>query len=353
MPSLIPDNEKDRLDSLASYEILDTRPEQEYNDLVEFAAEIFKVPLASISLVDSDRVWFKAQKGYGVDQVPRDFTFCSQAILGSKPLLIQNTRAEAENAKTGIVTNAPYIHFYMGVPLISEDGYCIGTLSVANTEPLKPGKFQKQALVHIAQCCCTLLELRRARLQLENQQKLTDGYREQITAMNAEIANLSRTDTLTGLWNHKSLVYELGKELSRSRRTGSTFALLKLNLDKFSQINDKHGRNYADESLRSVGNLLKDATRDTDVCSRFGGDEFMILMPNTDRAKANLVANRIKTSLRNMDGLFEPVTASIGVAVVLAAQASVDDILDLANKSMLNAKQQGGNTIEIDAFYGA
>ncbi|MEQ9567552.1 MAG: GGDEF domain-containing protein, partial [Pseudomonadales bacterium] len=111
-------------------------------------------------------------------------------------------------------------------------------------------------------------------------------------------------------------------------------------------------RSYADESLRSVGNLLKDATRDTDVCSRFSGDEFMILMPNTDRAKANLVANRIKTNLRNMSGLFEPVTASIGVAVVLAAQATEDDILDLANQSMQNAKQQGGNTIEIDAFYG-
>ncbi|MEQ9023061.1 MAG: hypothetical protein RLN82_09930, partial [Pseudomonadales bacterium] len=101
MPSPIPDNEKDRLDSLASYEILDTRPEQEYNDLVEFAAEIFKVPLASFSLVDSDRVWFKAQTGYDVDQVPRDFTFCSKAILGSKPLLIHDTCADAANAKVG------------------------------------------------------------------------------------------------------------------------------------------------------------------------------------------------------------------------------------------------------------
>ncbi len=353
MPSLIPDNEKDRLDSLASYEILDTRPEQEYNDLLEFAAEIFKAPMASISLVDSDRVWFKAHVGYEVDQMPRDFTFCSLTILGSKPLLIQNTRADASNAKMGIVTNAPYVRSYMGIPLISEDGQCIGALSVANTETMKPSKFQKQALAQLANNCMTLLELRRTRMQLENQEKLTEGYREQIAAMNAEVANLSRMDELTGLWNKKSLTYELGKELSRSRRTGSTFALLKLNLDNFSKVNDKHGRDYADESLRSLGNLLKDATRDTDVCSRFGGDEFMILMPNTDRAKANLVANRIKTNLRNMNGLFEPLTASIGVAVVLAAQASADDILNLANTSMQNAKQMGGNSIEIEAFYGA
>ncbi len=352
MSSLIPDNEKDRLDSLASYEILDTRPEQEYTDLVEFAAEIFKVPLASISLVDSDRVWFKAQTGYDVDQVPRDFTFCSQTILSSKPLIIHNTRADAATAKMGIVTNAPYIQFYMGVPLISEDGQCIGVLSVANSEPMKPGKFQKQALTQLANACSTLLELRRARLQLENQQLLVKGYKEQIAAMHAEVANLSRTDELTGLWNRKSLTYELGKELSRSRRTGSTFALLKLDLDNFSGVNDKHGREYADETLRSLGNLLREATRDTDLCCRYGGDEFMILMPNTDRAKANLVANRIKTNLRNMEGVFEPMTASIGVAVALAAQATVDDILDLANKSMLNAKQQGGNSIEIEAFYG-
>jgi hypothetical protein len=92
MPSLIPDNEKDRLDSLASYEILDTRPEQEYNDLVEFAAEIFKAPMASISLVDSDRVWFKAQIGYEVDQVPRDFTFCSLVIGHSRLKAIAYTK---------------------------------------------------------------------------------------------------------------------------------------------------------------------------------------------------------------------------------------------------------------------
>lgn len=353
MPSNTPDKEKDRLDSLASYEILDTKPEQEYSDLVEFAAEIFQTSMASISFVDSDRIWSKAQVGTQKDEVPRDFTFCSHAIKSSKPLLIEDTHTKKAHSEMGVVVNAPYARFYMGIPLISESGYPLGTLSVMDKKPKKPNDFQKQSLIKLAQQVTTLLELRRTQLQLENQQKLVDVYKEQIAAMNAEVANLSRKDELTGLWNRKSLTAELGKELSRSRRSGSTFALLKLNLDDFSSVNDKHGKEYGNETLRSLGKLLLNATRDTDHCARFGGDEFMILMPNTDRSKANLVANRVRTSLRNMDGVFEPLTASIGVAVVLAAHATEDDILNLANDCMRSAKDQGGNLVEIEAYYGA
>lgn len=353
MPSLVPDNEKERLDALASYEILDTEPEQEFDDIAALAAEVFSSPMACISLVDADRIWFKTFLGSDKTEVPIDFSFCSQAILGAKPLLVEDTQSKPEMAELGIVTNDPYVRFYMGVPLISEDGNSLGALAVMDTSPKQPNEFQKQTLIKLAQQVSSLLELRKARLQIDNQQMLIEVYKEQISAMNAEIANLSRTDELSGLWNRKTLVYELGKELSRSRRNGNTFALLKLDIDDFSALNDKRGREYGDEVVRSLGATLLKATRDTDCCARFSGDQFMILMPSTDRSKANLVANRVRTSLKGLDELHDPITASIGVAVVLAAQASEEDILNLADRCMQKVKQEGGNQIEIEAFYGA
>jgi len=353
MSSHVPDNEKERLDALASYEILDTKPEQEFDDIAILAANVFSTPMANISLVDADRIWYKSLYGSDKNEVPRDFSFCSQSILSAKPLLITDTHADKSHSQAGIVTNEPYIRFYMGVPLLSEDGNSLGALSVMDKSPKEPTDFQKEALVKLAQQVCTLLELRKARFQLDNQQLLVEVYKEQISAMNAEVSNLSRTDELSGLWNRKTLVYELGKELSRSRRSGSTFALLKLDIDDFSSLNDRRGKEYSNEVLRSLGALLIKATRDTDCCARFSGDQFIILMPNTDRSKANLVANRVRTSLKTLGELHDPVTASIGVAVVLAAQASEEDILGLAENCMQKVKDEGGNQIEIEAFYGA
>ena len=221
-----------------------------------------------------------------------------------------------------------------------------------DTKTRKPNDFQKQTLIKLAQQVCTLLELRKARFQIDNQQLLIEVYKEQISAMNAEVANLSRTDELSGLWNRKTLTCEPGKELSRSRRSGRTFALLKMDIDDFSSINDKHGKDYGNEVLRSLRALLLKATRDTDCCARFGGDQFMILMPDTDRSKANLVANRVRTSLKSLGELHDPITASIGVAVVLASQASTDDILALADDCVQKVKSARGNQVEIEAFYG-
>lgn len=352
MPKPVPDSEKQRLDALASYEILDTKSEQEYNDIAEFAAEIFAAPMANIAFIDADRVWYKAHRGSDKEEVPQGFSFCSECVLGSKPLIIPDTHTNQAHSEMGVVANAPYIRFYMGVPLINEEGHCMGVFSVTDTKPRQPTNFQMEALIKLSQQVCAQMELRKSRLQLENQRLLIDVYKEQISALHAEVANLSSKDQLTGLWNRKSLTHELGKELSRSRRSGRTFALLKLDVDDFSAVNDRRGKEYADEVLRSLSAMLVHATRDTDYCARFNNDQFMILMPNTDRSKANLVANRVKTSLKALGRIHDPITASIGVAVVLAAQASENDILELADNCMKKARQDGGNQIEIEAFYG-
>ncbi len=158
--------------------------------------------------------------------MPLDSSLSVQTIRNSGPLVIEDARAHPEYADLGTVVNDPHVHFYMGVPLIYEDGQRLGALEVMHSGPFKPAEFQTDTLCRIARQVMTLLELRKARVQLDHPQILIEVYEEQISAMRAEISNLSRTDELTGLWNRKSLVHELGRELSCSRRSGSTFAVL-------------------------------------------------------------------------------------------------------------------------------
>lgn len=349
-----PNIDKERLDILASYEILDTKPEQEYSDIIEFAMQVCSTPIASISFVDQDRIWFKDQIGLKEKELPLNYSFCTDAIKRSKPLVIEDTKANPAYSEKGIVNAPPFVRFYTGIPLISEDGIGIGTLNVMDTEPRTLKPIERESLVKLGQQICTLLELRRTRFQFENQKMLLDAYKEQISLMGAEILNINHKDELTDLWNKKSFMFELNKELSRSRRTGDTFAILKFEIDQFNDMKKSHSLEYSNEILRSLGHLFIEATRDTDFCARIDPDQFVVLMPNIDRAKANLAANRIRTGIKSLNKLHnEPITASIGAAIVLAAQAEAEDIMALSEKCLNRAKTNGGNQIEIEAFYGA
>jgi len=348
------DSEKERLDALASYEILDTKYEQEYTDIARFAKEICASPISSICFVDQDRVWSKARVGIETKEFPKKGAFCAETIKGSKPYVIEDTHNHPQHAQNTMVQSPTNIRFYAGVPIITEEGIGIGTINIMDTKPRSITESEKSFLIKLSIQASALLELRRTRFLYENQKMLTEAYKEKISLMSAEIANLSPKDELTDLWNKKSLYHELGKELSRSRRTGDTFVALKFELDHFDQLKINKNKEFCDEIIRSVGNLFSHTTRDTDFCSRINDEQFVVIMPNIDRAKANIAANRLRSGIKYLSADHNiTMTASIGVAVVLAAQAQPKDILKLAEKCLDIAKANGGNQIEIDAFYGA
>src|SRR6266581_7671740 len=146
MTAPVPKNEKQRLKVLWQYDVLDTIPEEVFDDLTVLAARICEAPIALITLVDEDRQWFKSKVGVSISETSRDISFCGHAIEQSDLFIVPDATLDKRFAKNPLVTSEPKIRFYAGVFLITPDGYALGTLCVIDKVPRELRLDQKQAL---------------------------------------------------------------------------------------------------------------------------------------------------------------------------------------------------------------
>jgi PAS domain S-box-containing protein len=156
----IPANESDRLVALDRYKILDTLPEQVYEDLTQLAADICGTPIALISLVDKDRQWFKSRVGVDVSETPRDISFCGHAVAESAILNVPDASLDPRFADNPLVAKDPNIRFYAGVPLITNDNFALGTLCVIDRQPHDLTEQQIRQLEALSRLVINQFELR-------------------------------------------------------------------------------------------------------------------------------------------------------------------------------------------------
>jgi PAS domain S-box-containing protein len=156
----IPTNESERLVALDRYKILDTLPEQVYDDLTQLAADICGTPIALISLVDKNRQWFKSRVGIDATETPRDISFCGHAVAEGSILNVPDARLDPRFADNPLVTKAPKIRFYAGVPLITDDNFALGTLCVIDRQPRYLTEQQISQLEALSRLVISQLELR-------------------------------------------------------------------------------------------------------------------------------------------------------------------------------------------------
>jgi signal transduction histidine kinase/CheY-like chemotaxis protein/PAS domain-containing protein len=159
----IPENEIERLAALHRYKILDTPPEEAFDRITRLVAKIFDAPIALVSLVDESRAWFKSCIGFGANEVSREATLCSFAVLTDEPLIVADTRLDDRFACNPFVQNEPGVRFYAGAPLLSHDGFNLGTLCILDSKPRTFFNAEQQAtLVDLAAIVVDELELRLA-----------------------------------------------------------------------------------------------------------------------------------------------------------------------------------------------
>ena len=158
----IPTNERDRQAALDRYNILDTMPEQEYDDLTQLAADICGTPIALISLVDRDRQWFKSRVGLDATETPRDISFCGHAVAESSFLNIPDATQDARFADNPLVALDPNIRFYAGMPLKTADNFTLGTLCVIDLQPKNLTEQQIRQLESLSRLVISQFELRRS-----------------------------------------------------------------------------------------------------------------------------------------------------------------------------------------------
>jgi two-component system NtrC family sensor kinase len=161
MPVAMPRTDAARVAALQKYEILDTDPEQSFDDLTLLASFICKTPIALISLVDENRQWFKARIGVEVSETRRDIAFCSTAIQQSEIFVVPDALEDVRFRNNPLVISEPHIRFYAGAPLINEEGYALGTLCVVDRTPRELSFDQKEALRALSRLVLAQLEFRR------------------------------------------------------------------------------------------------------------------------------------------------------------------------------------------------
>src|SRR5260370_11171358 len=157
----IPENEAARLETLRQYQILDTESEEVFDELTRLASYICQTPAALISLVDTNRQWFKARVGIHARETPRNISFCVHAILQRGCFIVEDALFDERFADNPLVVNEPFARFYAGMPLWSPEGFAIGTLCVMDKQPRHLNAEQINALEILSNQVMSQLELRR------------------------------------------------------------------------------------------------------------------------------------------------------------------------------------------------
>lgn len=185
-------NEKKRLRVLWQYDILDSVPEEVFDDLTELAARICEAPIAMITLVDEDRQWFKAKLGVTVNETSRDISFCAHAIAQPELFIVPDATLDERFADNPLVTSDPKIRFYAGAPLITPDGHALGTLCVIDKIPRELRPEQKQALRVLARHVMTQLELRKRSRELLHIHKECEQIKADLAKAKVDLAKARR-----------------------------------------------------------------------------------------------------------------------------------------------------------------
>ncbi len=346
-----PANEAERLAALQRYRILDTPHEQEFDDLLLIARTLCGMRMGAVTLIDSDRQWFKAQEGLVGSQTPREEAFCAHAILQpDKLMVVPDTHQDKRFVDHPAVLGAPHIRFYAGSPLLSTDGYALGTLCVFDTAPGQLKTYQAEALCALSRQVSRMLELRKLRGEIDRHQsehewyeaRLADYYR-QLEQANLELSEQTRTDPLTGLANRRALAAALSESIERAGDIPPAVAII--DVDHFKLVNDIHGHEEGDKVLNELAGVLRAQFAGRGMAARYGGEEFVILMPDTPLQQAELQCQFLRESVSLLPiGL--PVTISVGLVAHRAGETP-QDTLRRADAALYQAKDDGRDRVVV------
>lgn len=310
-----PDNEASRIKQLQQLHILDTQPEERFDRVTRLAKRLFDVPIAVVSLVDSNRQWFKSCFGLDVSETPRGVSFCGHAILGDEPFIIPDTLEDERFADNPLVSGEPHIRFYAGVPLVFEGSTKLGTLCIIDTKPRMFSRQETQDLVDLAKI---------AEQELANSLAAT-------------------TDSLTEISNRRGFEELANKSLDYCRSGGFSLSLAYFDLDDFKHINDNYGHQAGDQALVEFASLLKSSFRESDVIARVGGDEFVVLMSGASEKGATFAVNSFRDSLKahnvTSDNEFD-IDFSVGIVATKAQQGvTLASLIEQADQKMYQCKK--------------
>ena len=320
-----PSNEAARIALLRRLNILDTPPDERFDRLTRLARRIFDVPISTVSLVDSERQWFKSCNGLSADETSRDISFCGHTILEDDLLVIEDARADPRFFDNPMVTSDLGIRFYAGYPLTLAGGVRVGALCIFDTKPRTLDATDRDSLRDL-------------------------GH---IAERELEVLQLAATDDLTGLLNRRGFE-ALGRHLLQvCKRSRSRASMLYFDLNGFKQINDVYGHAEGDRAIGGFADVLRESLRETDVLGRLGGDEFVALVVGSDDGAETTIIERVRLAIARYNGERPrgyDLKFSVGYARFDATKAaSIAELIDAADHAMYVNKRMGRNATVPDS----
>lgn len=264
----IPSDEAGRIAALHSLNILDTEPEERFDRLTRIARRMFAVPIAVVSLIDTNRQWFKSSVGLSVCETSRDISFCAHAILSDEILQIEDALQDERFFDNPLVAGDPRIRFYAGCPL-RVGNQKMGTFCLIDQKPRKLSEDEREMLRDLAE----------------------------MAEQNLAAEQLAVTDALTGLTNRRGFEAFARKVLGVCRRLNKPATLVYFDLNMFKQINDTYGHAEGDRTLKAFADCLLSAFRESDAVARLGGDEFAVLLADASLAAAGQAIARLRSAI--------------------------------------------------------
>ena len=334
-----------RCAAISRYDILDSPSEPEFDEIANLAAAVCETSFAAISFVCDDRQWFKSRVGLTVDQTPISESFCAYAIRQSDVFVVTDASKHPLFTANPLVTGAPGIRFYAGMPLLASDGTPIASLCVLDpvARPAGLNAIQQLTLQVLARQVEAQLELRRSIKERD------DRAAEQRTAATA-LQWIATHDSLTHLGNRTLFYSELAQALSKADRDDSGVAVILIDVDHFKQINDSFGHDAGDAVLCAFASRLRDVVRQGGTVARLGGDEFGIVLTSVKARKhLGTIIESLNMRLREkleFNGRLIDCRASIGVAIYGEHASTVEALIKCGDLALGVAKRNRGCSVD-------
>jgi diguanylate cyclase (GGDEF)-like protein len=311
-------SDADRLSALWEMDILDTPVEMPFERITDLIKLVFGVEIGIVSMIDGHRQWYKSVAGLPTSEASLDSTFCKYTLQLSRPVIVPDATKDPRFYDNPHVTDGPRIRFYAGAPILTGTGQVIGTICAIDNKVHDFGERETAILMHLAGLVVRELELR---LQ-------------------------TATDTLTGAASRRAFKEEAAKHMLLAQRHALPLSCITLDVDHFKSINDQYGHAAGDKVLIGIVNACKNHLRQSDIVARLGGEEFAILLPQTDKVTALNVAEKLRQLIKalHFPGSVPPISAAASFGVTAAVPGDdIDSLLHRADQALYEAKRSGRN----------
>ncbi|MBK7319415.1 diguanylate cyclase [Candidatus Villigracilis affinis] len=347
--------------------------DQVIDNILERVSTVIPFDTCNVMMIEKGDI-ARVYRGRGYEQVGTASTLQSttlnvSTVIGLRrmyetrqPILILDATHDSEWIYSRPEHN--WIRSYIGAPIILRDTV-VGFLNAMSGTPNLYNQVLAERLQAFAYHAAIALE--NARLYKQAQEEIAERIKiedellhhrhhleELVKERTREIHRMAITDPLTGIFNRRHLISLGERAINHSKRYSHTLTAMMIDIDYFKKINDTYGHAAGDEALRKLADQIRQALRTTDILGRYGGEEFVVLMPETDLASGHKIAERLLHMVRELNIRSDKTEFGITISVGLAEQSqanaqTLDDLIDQADKALYTAKQSGRNRVVLQS----